>query len=359
MKWAASIFLSLLGISAIAQSNIEIQGEYARGFILEHSPSISHLTRSHPTSFWISAYKYTDGRKEWESRYNYPKIGATLFIMDYQNPVLGKSIGLIPNYSFYLGDPLGSINGYFKIGIGPSYHTNPYDKVENNKNNVISTTFTYGTFLQSGATIKLSKQLIFNTGLSFTHFSNGSFKKPNAGINIISWNSGITYNLNNNPVEYRTTAKEDSLNTKWQPFVQVSGGLSETVKIRSGTYPFINIQLLMDKRLSYKSRIALGLEYFHSLSLKEEIKNDIWLTEDEDPDFRRAAVIIGHDLIINKISVVKQLGYYIYDPYQAFQPFFMRIGLRYELSEDLSFGLTLKSHYFKAEATEWNIGYRF
>lgn len=357
MKWAAYIILWLISTSAFAQ-NIELQGEYAKGFILEHSPSISHLTRSHPTSFWISAYKHTNGKKAWESRYNYPKIGATFFVLDYHNPILGKSIGLIPNYNFYLGDPSGNVNGYFKIGIGPSYHTNPYDKEENNKNNVISTPFTYGILLQSGANIKLSQHLVFNAGLSFTHFSNGSYKKPNSGINVISWNGGIIYNVNNRPIKYQTT-QIDSVSSKWRPFIQVSGGFAETLKIRTGTYPFINLQLLMDKRLSYKSRIGLGLEYFHSLSLKEEIKNDVWLEEGENPDFRRAAVVFSHDLIINRISVVKQVGYYIYDPYEAFQPFFVRIGLRYELTEDLSFGLAVKSHYFKAEATEWILGYRF
>lgn len=359
MKWASIILLWLVFSPAFAQQHFEIQGEYAKGFILKHSSSISHLTLSHPSTLFISAYKLSDGENEWEQRYKYPKIGATFLYLDYYNPILGKSVGLIPNYSFHLGDPLNNFKGYLKVGIGPAYHTNPYDKTENNKNNVVSTHFSYGIIFQSGFNILLANRTSLISGISFTHFSNGSFKKPNTGINVISANIGLSYGLNSTAIEYAADDKISSpANSSWRPELMLSGGFAETLKIRTGTYPFFNLQLLLSKKLNYKSIIGFGTEYFHSYSLREEIKNDVWLKEGEDPDFRRFAVVVSHDLVISKFSVRKQLGYYFYDPYEAFQPFYFRLGLKYNLTEQLFLGLAVKSHYFKAEATEWSIGYR-
>lgn len=361
MKWAYNLFfwLAVMSTSSYAQQNLIFQGEVGSGFIMQHSPAISHLVTTHPTSYLISVHKPTTGEKAWESRYNFPRVGATFMVIDYHNAILGKTIGIIPNYNFYLGNKENRINGFFKIGIGLSYHTNPYDRVENNKNNVTSTHMSFGVMANSGFEIKISEKLNFHTGISLIHFSNGSVKKPNKGANVISLAPGFSYTIgnqlkNNN---YDTTSIKES--KKWRFTSVLATGYNETIKIRSGSYPFFNFQLSMDKKVSFKSRIGLGIEYFHSLSLKEEIKNDRHLEDGEKPDFKRAAVFVGHELEAGRISVVKQLGWYIYKPYEVFEPFYVRAGLRYKITDHVLAGVTIKSHYFKAESAEWSIGYRF
>lgn len=340
-----------------AQSPVDVNVAYAKGFILEHAPSIAHLTTSHPTSLWLSLYKKSYGEKQWQTLYNYPDVGATLLYMDYHNPVLGKSIGLIPNHNFHFLHPGRRVNGHFKIGLGFAYHTNPYDKVENNKNNVLSTHFSYGILFQSEATAKITDQLKFATGVSYTHFSNGSVKKPNKGINIISWNTGITYTLGN-ILDYKDDVDKLKVKSKWQTVAVVSGGVSETIKIRSGTYPFFNALLYADRSLNIKRRAGGGIEYFHTLSLREEIKIDPAI-EGKRPDFRRIALVAVYEQVFNAVSLIANSGIYIYRPYKAFDPFYLRIGVRYALNDHMFAGLTVKSHFFKAEAGEWSIGYRF
>lgn len=358
IKVAGSFFIWIGFIGLLkAQSPLDINVAYAKGFIFKHSPSIAHLATSHPGSFWLSVYKKTQGEKFWQSLYNYPDVGATLIYMDYQNPVLGKSIGLIPNYNFHILHPERRVNGHFKIGLGAGYHTNPYNKKENNKNNVLSTPFSYGILFQSELTAKITNQLKFATGISFTHFSNGSVKKPNKGINIISWNTGLTYTLGE-IAEYLNNEDEYNSKGQWSAVTVISGGMSETIKIRSGIYPFFNALIYADRPLNVKRRIGGGIEYFHTLSLKEEIKIDPDVG-DVIPDFRRLALVAVYEQVFNAVSLIANTGIYIYSPYKSFDPFYVRLGVRYAITDHIFAGLSVKSHYFKAEAGEWSIGYRF
>ena len=352
------VFWLVLTSPIQAQSPVDFNIGYAKGFILEHNPAIAHLVTSHPVSVWLSVYKKTFGQKPWQSLYNYPDAGVTMFFIDYNNPVLGNSIGFIPNYNFHFRHPARTVNGHFKTGLGLGYHTNPYDRTENNKNNVLSTSFSFGMLLQSEVTVKITDYIKLAAGISFTHFSNGSVKKPNKGINIVSLNSGATYTLNRTLPDYEDNSGLMDTDKKWQAVAVASGGMSETIKIGSGTYPFFNVLVYADRTLNAKRRAGAGLEYFHTISLREEIKIDPDV-EGSPPDFRRIAFVAVYEQVFNSISVIANTGVYIYRPYKVFMPFYLRAGLRYALNENLFLGLAVKSHYFKAEAGEWSIGYRF
>ena len=69
-------------------------------------------------------------------------------------------------------------------------------------------------------------------------------------------------------------------------------------------------------------------------------------------------IFIGHELIINKISIEAQLGYYAYQPFKKDIAIYDRVGMKYRLSDKLFVGFSLKTHLFLAEALEIGIGYR-
>ena len=75
-------------------------------------------------------------------------------------------------------------------------------------------------------------------------------------------------------------------------------------------------------------------------------------------DYRRIGIFAGHELFINKLSLLTQLGYYVYYPYDFEGRTYFRIGLKRYFGEKLFGALTLKSHGAKAEAVEFGIGIR-
>ena len=359
MKWIAALCLCTgFFLQAHGQHPVETEVMFSTGFILPHTPGIEHLAVSHPSMVGLSVYRKAYGEKPWQSRYNYPDVGAMLLYLNYKNPAMGKSIALIPNYKFHFTHPEKILNGHFRIGLGPAYHTTPYDKEDNNKNHALGSSFSYGIILGAEISARLNTRITLSTGLSLTNFSNGSIKKPNTGVNVLSWTSGLRYTFGEIPKIYLKDTTEALYSGNWRFTTVLTTGMSETLKIRTGSYPFFNIQMAADKQLDQKRRVSAGIEYFHTISLREEIKNDYWL-EGETPDFKRMAIVVGYEQLFNRLSAIGQAGYYIYSPYKPFDPFYVRIGLRYALTTHILAGVGVKSHYFKAEAAEWSVGYRF
>ena len=77
-----------------------------------------------------------------------------------------------------------------------------------------------------------------------------------------------------------------------------------------------------------------------------------------DTDFKRVGVFLGHELFINKLSLVTQLGYYAYYPFDFEGRVYNRIGLKRYFGDKVFGAVTLKSHAAAAEAVEFGIGIR-
>ena len=84
----------------------------------------------------------------------------------------------------------------FRIGQGVGYTSNPYDKVDNHKNVAFGSSILSSTY----ALLNYKKERIFDrfglqAGVSLIHYSNANVKAPNASVNTIAFNVGVTYSL--------------------------------------------------------------------------------------------------------------------------------------------------------------------
>ena len=108
------------------------------------------------------------------------------------------------------------------------------------------------------------------------------------------------------------------------------GGVNQGDVIGTKQYPFYVASFYADKRLSQVSAIQLGVDVFFSKFLKEEIRyNSIAYPEDNvdpDTDYKRVGFLLGHELFINKMSLITQLGYYVYYPYEFETRVYERLG---------------------------------
>ena len=100
----------------------------------------------------------------------------------------------------------------------------------------------------------------------------------------------------------------------------------------SWIYSFYIFSTYADKRISYKSALQFGVDVFFSNFLKEYIKyNAIAFpgrNEDGKADYKRVGLFVGHELFISKTSIVTQLGYYAYFPYDFEGRTYIRAGLK-------------------------------
>lgn len=358
--------LLLFSATIIAQQKPEgkyfVDAGYFYGNILPHSKSINHLITGHPEGIIISFNRRTFGNEEWQWAYNSPDYGASFHYQDMKHESLGKMYGLYGHYNFYF------LNRHvmFRPGLGIAHNTNPYDKETNFRNNAYGMSYMPSAyFMLNILKTDIWKGLGLQAGLTFIHYSNGSLKAPNTSTNTFAVNAGLNYTFAKNQDNIHTRRMHDSIINNTQPFkynIEVKGGLCESDVIGTGQYPYYALSFYTDKRLGRKSALQAGVDFFWPTYLKEFIafKSRSFPEEELSPDtdYRKAGVFIGHELFINKLSVLTQLGIYAYSPYKETGSHYSRVGLKYYFNDMVFSSMTLKSHAANAEVIEFGIGVR-
>lgn len=330
------------------------------GSVILHNPDISHLITNHPGGIILGLSRKHYGHEDWEADFGYPDTGFSFVYQNMNNPTLGQHFGLYAHYNFYLFKR----NLQLRIGQGVAYNTNPYDKAKNFRNNA------YGSHLLSSTIVmanyhreNLLAGLGFKAGISLIHYSNANFKAPNTSTNTMAINFGLTYNLDGGE-EYdymEPKPKEKIIEPIRYNFV-LRGGVNESDVIDSGQYGFWIFSAYADKRVGRKSAVQIGTDVYFSNFLKELIRfQSISFPELDvapDTDYKRMGLFLGHELFVNKMSIVAQLGYYVYYPFDFEGRVYNRIGLKRYFGDKIFGAITLKSHGAKAEALEFGIGIR-
>jgi hypothetical protein len=352
----------LFSFSGFAQNAnpFAVEASILRGNILPHTEDMHHLVNGHPQGFLLTMVNRTDGSKEWHQAYNYPDYGGYFLYQDFNSQSLGQNYSVGALYHFYFWKRRLQL----KLSQGIAYTTNPYDKVDNSRNKA------FGSKLMGNTNIGLAydnqhlfKNIGFHAGLLFTHYSNGRVKSPNSGINTYVLNVGLNYNLSDDLKRLPdTTSTKKSYKEPINYNFVFRTGINENPIINSGQFPFYHMSFYAAKRINRKSALQLGAELFLTKSIQEYIKYySVAYPEDNlsaNTDYRRVGIFVGHELIINRISLEAQIGYYAYQPFKKDIPIYDRVGIKYYFTDKIFGGFTIKTHLFLAEALEFGIGYR-
>lgn len=360
MKYLSCLLLLFCIIATCQERKHDyIDANFFSGNIALHNNDILHLITGHPNGLIVSWNRKTFGEKEWQQRYGYPDWGLTFTYQDLKNESLGQNFGLYAHYNFYFFKR----HLMLRIGQGLAYANNPYDKIENNRNvafgsDLLSTTMMMLNYKKD----RLIGKFGFMAGLSLIHYSNANVRAPNTSVNTIALNVGFNYSLTPKDPEFQYTLTKEKFTEPIRFNLAFRTGVNESDVVGSGQFPFYIFSAYADKRLSHLSAIQFGADVFFSQFLEELILYrsvsfpELQISGDED--YRRVGLFVGHELFINKLSVVTQLGYYVYYPFDFEGQTYFRIGLKYYVFKKWFAAITLKSHGAKAEAVEFGVGIR-
>ncbi|MRI01543.1 acyloxyacyl hydrolase [Kriegella sp. EG-1] len=364
MRLKFLLFSLLCSLTLFAQEDVVakryvIDANQFYGSILLHNPDITHLIQGHPTGLIVGLNRKTYGEEEWEELYNYPDVGYSFIYQNMGNETLGKNYGLYAHYNFYFLKR----NLQLRFGQGISYATNPYDKNTNFRNNAYGSDLLSSTYLM----LNFHKENIFKglgvkAGFSVIHYSNANVKSPNTSTNTFAFNAGLTYDLDGGKEMTYLTADREKITEPIKYNFVFRTGVNASDVIGLGQHAFYILSGYADKRLGRKSAIQIGGDVFFSNFLKELIRfQAISFPEygvQEDDDFKRVGLFIGHELFVNRISFITQLGYYVYYPFDFEGKVYNRIGMKRYFGKNMFGSITLKSHGAAAEAVEFGLGIR-
>lgn len=354
--------LFFLSICANAQEPLNdsfIDVNYFRGNISLHNDGLLHLISGHPEGVIIGFSNKTFGNKIWEQAYNFPDHGVSVIYQDLKNHSLGNNIGIYGHFNFYFFKR----NVVFRVGQGLALSSNPYHRINNPKNiafgsKLLSSTYVMFNYKKE----RLFKNIGFQAGLSLIHYSNANVKAPNTSVNIITANAGLVYNLADESPKYKLPEEKITLTEPIKLNFVFSSGINESDVINSGRFPFYVLSAYADKRINYKSAFQFGAEVFISEFLKEYIAYEAVAFPNENidakADYKRIGIFIGHELFINKLSIVTQAGFYAYYPYDFEGRTYLRLGLKRYFGKKWFAALSVKAHGTAAEAVELGIGIR-
>jgi hypothetical protein len=356
------ISISLLVAAAISQAlqgrdtakyYTSLGAKFHKGIVLIHSADLRAVQHSYPWGIGIDLGFHFTNKKSWDACNCYPKLGASITFWDYDKPEI---LGYGATGLFYLEPVFGAQNRIsfsFRAGFGLSYQSKPYDQYSNPDNLSYSTHFAFPILLGVGMNAWIGKQYLLSVNINYNHFSNGGIKEPNGGINWPTVSIGLDRYFKVPQFHSRTK-------TDWKesgpPAMRLDINFFLAIKqLEYQEYaPLPGIEAKGSRQVGRINALTLGLEWLYDAHANHIIKKEF-----EDIDCNKVSLAFGHEFLLGKFLFSQQLGVYVYKPFKRGADVYHRWGLRYRITDWLSFGVNLKAHRHVANFLDFRLGVSF
>lgn len=310
-------------------------------------------------------YKAIDIQLGWRHIFN------THYNYLYRYPVLGLGFNSTLTHSSEIGRPLavyGFIEipfsmkslkhrlrfGYFtQLGVG--FNLKPFDEFRNPVNQYIGSKINSYVHLGLNSNLQISNRVDLQASLGLKHFSNGSTKKPNSGINFIPFNLGLQVKLGDiQPIPATKPEFEERENKAFWNFLLYSGfknyEIGEPDFFRGG----LGVSYVIES--GYKYRYGLGIDFFWAQGMPLRYPDlNFSLREQTSTAF----VGTWEWQLTDKLFVPIGVGVYFYrnELNQELTWYYERLGVRYRFSNQMIAGVQIKAHRVRADFFEFTLGY--
>lgn len=380
----------------LSNNNIMVEARGHYGFFWHHHFEMERFNTHYP-AFEFSVYQNTFGRREWEANYNYPYIGATFYHANFGvnfegNHEVGDALGSVFALYPFINYPLvGNENSQFtfKFGVGLGYLTKCFDNFDNYYNFSIGSHVNAAVNLSFEYRQRVSSRLMTVASIGLTHFSNGSTKLPNYGLNTFSGAFGLAYFLRNPRINL-TPAKRP----EYKPFefdkkkwfsIDLDYGIgfknvSQTLGGDSTHYYRVHdFSTCLLAQFTQHSRAGFGLSFVLDLSdqtLPDHfVDNNGIHVKKTDPE---TGNVIIHDIntlqmtklnfslcysmTMERLSFLFEFGWHL--KYNQFTDLskgniFQKVSFRYQIYDNTYARLSLMTHFGRADYLCFGLGYRF
>lgn len=371
MKNCFFIFAILIHFSGVAQQiptvkqqHFQLSVAYGNGKVLPTSPFVKGDNLIHKP---IDKYQYMSlkamwqnpGYTSWQRIYRSPYYGVGLSLGDFNNPL---EISYPVSYYGIFGLPLVKweiFNLFTEFQFGLTSNWKKYDPVTNHKNIVIGGGLTVHTDLGLKFFLDIGKHLDIGGGVSFIHFSNGGFERPNRGFNIATPHVELKYRFADRP-DYKNVARAEKQKRTHDLFVMLGYGDYQLVEHELDTnyFAFGGLSLIYFNQLTNRFRLGGGtdLNYWWGLNAYDDGTYAGYSFENIT-----VGLILQPEMIIDRLTFTGGIGIYArHRNYGNFTQLYQRLGARFDVYKNLSLGVNVRSvNFMLAEVMEFNLAYKF
>ncbi|MBK9356975.1 MAG: acyloxyacyl hydrolase [Bacteroidales bacterium] len=355
--------LSAQKVRRFQAANLLFEPRANYGFLIAHHVEME-IYNSHFPSFEFTIAQASYGKRQWESYYNYPVTGIAYWNAWLGNSRdLGQAHALFPYISFpWAKNEKSELN--FRLGAGLAYLTKRFDRLENYKYTAIGSHLNAAINLMIEYRWKPLHHLQLSAGVQLMHFSNGSVKTPNFGLNIPSVSGGIAFRLNkeNNYIRRRLRPDLTMFEFDGSDYIEIKAGSTFAIKETGDTegkrYNIYAGFISASKSLGYKHKLGLcfDLSWDGSDALLVAHSN----TEPyHKSELTKPGISAAYELVLARTSFAFNLGAYLGGKDKSEGMTYYKAGIHYLITKNLFANLTLKTHYARADFVGLGIGYRF
>lgn len=325
------------------------------GYVLQHTTSLREIGDAYPVGFSIDWSKMLLQRNAWEFCNCLPKLGVELSYWDFGKPdILGQAV-IALGYAEPYFRTTKNLNVFFRLGLGGTYLTTPFDAETNPLNETYSTHLSLVIMAGAGLNYRIDDSWNLRLLAKYNHTSNGGTSTPNKGINFPSLSLGVSKSLepvfypNYEKVEKREPPKQKERIT----LTHFSGWSNAAVGDKDKFYVF-GFTGKYSRWIGRRSALTGGTEIILDYSRRELINS-----RGEDNNFIQAGVLMGHEFWLGKVTFGQQFGFYYFNDYRINDDIYQRYNLTYNFTEHFFAGFGLKAHGHVADFFDLRIGYRF
>lgn len=344
-------------LNNIEQKPLEVSVRAHYGYFAYHHKQMRLLQERHVTAFEIAFTKQSSENRLWAKGFGYPELGAVYMWFDLGSPTyLGHAHCIIPVINFTMNGRGKRSALFLRMGSGIGYVTKIFDRETNYKNTGTSSHLNAAVNFLVEYRYSISPTVNLRTGLSLSHLSNGSYKKPNAGLNLPSMFVGVGYRFKSNSL-FKPNFNADSLDIPHGVFTVVGfGGGKQENPIGTKRYPVAGLSCEYTWRTKPFQRIGVGLDAMYNgtseanLQAQGDSIHGLQLT--------RIGANLRYEFQVGRIGVNLGIGPYLYGKDKTGGPLYQRLALRYFFSKKVFGHIALKTHWGNADYIEYGLGIR-
>lgn len=307
----------------------------------------------------------------WDRLYRYPSFGIGFYTADLSGvsiEVDGEQINQgYPNalYGFW-SVPINRGKKWqwqYQLGLGLSYNFVPYDSEGNPYNLIIGSNQNVYVDLGIGVNYVNFKRFDVGLELNYKHFSNGSYQLPNSGINLISANLLIRYNMKKERPDFDMEVEIPEFERKWSYDTYLAYGAKQ-LETDGQRYPNFTFSNTAFYGLNWKRKIGVGLDLFYfgygnDLAQQEDEENGVPYRGDQFKNNFSVGAKVAYEMVYDRLSIPLSVGYYLFkDVYNDDAgEIYLRAGVKYYYFKDLYAAVSIKAHGGRADYVEYTLGY--
>jgi len=348
-------FATLIFFPSFSQSYLQFQT--SSGQLFGYSEDMEPLLGNR--SIFKLDYATVLNSQEYHRLMKSPLAGASLTYINHGNDAVGSSISLSGFLQpTIVGGERHDLSGCVSVGI--SYVENPYDPIDNPVQQAIGTHLNFFVEGQLIYTFDLTSRFDLQLISGITHISNGARRLPNTGFNILSLGLGARYKLYNHSTNFLPAfnGREIEYNVgSLSHYGIFRGGIKSMRHLDNSLYPAFGFNYTSAYRYHVLGSFTAGLDVDYNEGF---VREQMVLNSEQDGYTAftswRWAIAFGHELHMNKLSLITQYAFYLRKPHPTHNIAYQRYGLKYQLNEKTAVALTLRAHGGRADYMEWTVG---